>query len=179
MNTPNQNVCHPIYIQFENIESPARGWVDLREIDDKTKDELKHDPIIIHINRFIVKKSDFIYQWNTDAFDINGTIPGLLAHEFTHVRDMWSSEYENLAMTLSNMSPSSFNQDFEDVVVANHREKRNYMSSKEHKLIEMMFGLMSGFESDARIEAIDKAMSVIPADKLQKSFRNIQTKMIK
>ena len=162
--TNKQALYHPIYIQFENVKCGARGWVDIREIDGKTKEELRHDPIIVHINRYLVKKSDFVYQHFEYMYDINGTVPGLLAHELTHVRDMWPTEYENIALTLSNMGHSAFFNDLIDTAKANNRSWRTYMSQHEANLMCLMLGMMSIYESDARLEAIDKAMSVISAD---------------
>ena len=164
--TNNQALYHPVYIQFDNIKCGARGWVDIRKIDGRTKEELKHDPIIVHINRYLVKKSDFIYRHFEYMFDVNGTVPGLLAHEFTHVRDMWSSDYENLALTLSNMGHSAFMNDLEDTARANRRRWQNYMTPHEASLMSMMLGMMSRYESEARLNAIEKAMSVVPADKI-------------
>lgn len=163
INSRNQSLYHPIYIQFDNEEGCARSWVDVRLIDGKTKEELKHDSIIIHINRFLVKKNDFIYQHFEYAFDINGTVPGLLAHEFTHVYDMWSSEFENIAYTLKNMSHSAFK---EDLRLTREEYGHNYMNRDEVDLMEAMFGLMSKYECDGRLDAIDKAMSAVPANKI-------------
>jgi hypothetical protein len=44
--------------------------------------------------------------------------------------------------------------------------KREYMTPKQEEFVTLMLGVMSKFESDARLEAIDKAMSVVPANKI-------------
>jgi hypothetical protein len=161
---------HPMYIHFFFDEkSQARGYADLREISGKTKDELEHDPIIININTFYINSQTTTFtDIHGNTYDFRSAISGLFAHELTHIKDMFSSDFENILYKIKETSHSQFRDDYKMLGY------NNLLFDDEIAEMELLFGLFSDSECRARIEAADKAVMAMPSEILAEATSQYQ-----
>ena len=136
--TDDESLYHPIYIKFDFLpDKTFDAYVPTRVISDKSKDELQHDRIVVHLNTARIN----LRNPNTRI-----RLGISLRHEFTHVKDMWSSEFENAIDTLKDLGYNGATREFFDKVGIS-------VSDEIIKTVAAMMTYVSPAESTARLNA--------------------------
>ena len=141
-----KETAHPIYIQYiEDTTSNGIFYIDIRETNNKSKEELEYDPIIITVNIAIANAENARWPLIYDNIEM------LLAHELTHARDMWRLPYENPINNFRNVGYTYVNKDYlkERDITVNVPDDVIYW-------LNIAFNIMSQSEANAKCEEVDK-----------------------
>ena len=147
-----KNSHHPIYIRFDNEpEQTYEAYIPVRKVNGKSLSELQHDPIVIHLNVPVIR-----FNANYEAKTIRHRIPSLIAHELTHAKDMWTSDYVNTIENLIDLGYGEVNKEF--------LEKEagiTGVSDADIQTVNGMLYFMSPAETSAIYEGYDKYLKYL------------------
>ena len=178
INANDISAFHPIFIRFFFDMASIRAYADVRIINNKTDEELEHDPIFLNINTRIINRisTTFTDIITNATYDFYGAIPSLLAHELTHIRDMFSDDYVNFMKNLKEFAHSQFDDDY--VEFEQKYGFQFFSATNEHDkvFISLLLGLLGNSETHARIEAIDKTIANLPIEFLAETCGRFRSK---
>lgn len=146
-----QDDFHPIYIRYINEDDKTyEAYINMRRVVGMSPEKLEYDKIVVHINVPRIKSMN-----GYDLKKIARRVPSILAHEFTHAKDMWTSDYINVIDNLVNTGYSVATKDF--------LKKQGIIniSSNDIDTINGMLYFMSPAETDATYEAFDKYLNFL------------------
>ena len=145
--TDDETLYHPIYLKLDySPDETYDAYVPTRVIGNVPEYDLLHDAIVVHINTARINLR------NPQAKTRLGIS---LRHEFTHVKDMWSSEFENAIDTLEDLGYNGATREFFDEVGLK-------CSDEVIKTIAAMMTYISPAESEARLNAFDTFIMSVP-----------------
>ena len=137
---------HPIYVRLTKEDNHVyEAYINTRIVDGRTPQKLEHDKIVVNINVPAV-----ISSTRKNHPELRKRIPSLLAHEFTHAKDMWSFDYINVINDLINIGYNEVNKTF--------LKERNItnISKDDIDALNGMLYFMSPAETSAIYEGFDK-----------------------
>ena len=139
---------HPIYIRLtKEPDKSYEAYINIRKVEGKSQHRMEHDKIVVNINVPAV-----ISSTNKNIASLIKRIPSLLAHEFTHAKDMWSFDYMNVINDLVNIGYNEVNEKF---LKSKHITN---ISNEDIIALNGMLYFMSPAETDAIYEGFDKYM---------------------
>ena len=142
---------HPIYIKFDNEPEQAyEAYIPTRVVRGVENSVLEHDSIVIHLNVPTIR----MYAFGNPS-EILKRIPSLLAHELTHARDMWTSDYVNIIDNLIDLGYNAVTKKFLE------EEHITGVSKNVIDTVNSMLYFMSPAETNAIYEGYDKYLKYL------------------